>query len=693
MANNDLRVNLIGDASKLTASLNTASSKLAAFGKKAKDVGKSLSLRLTLPIALAAGAAIKLASDFNEAMNKVNVSFGKSSESVKEFAKTTLNSFGIAEGSALDMAAMFGDMGTSMGISQKAAAEMSISMVGLAGDLASFKNIGIDQATTALAGVFTGETESLKKLGIIMTEATLKQFALNQNIKTSIKDMSQAAKVSLRYAYILSVTGNSQGDYINTQKEAANQMKTFTEGMKEVGVALGQVLLPAFTKIMIFLNELIKKFLALDDKTKKIIVVVGLFAAAIGPLIFAIGALSSVAGVLATGWATLGTATLWLKGKFLKLNFVMMANPFIALGIAFVALTGYIVTQAQKMAPLVSKWNTLKNLFKSGGNMTKFASLQLIDQTAAQKEAALAAGENGEATKEEVKEISAFEAALLALNGELEKTLGLKKKVSAVSAFKNEDPKKNINKNTGEIDNMGALGLVSFNADPIKLLADSISTSNGVLLENLNTSKGILTAKGLELQQATLQLNDSMNNIFQSGMANIAIGIGDALGAAMSGSASLVDGLSSVLLGGIGAMVSQLGQLLIQTGIGLLAIKKSLETINPYLAIAAGIALVALGSMFAAGAKKISSGGGRGGRGGPTKFANGGIVSTPTMGLMGEYPGARSNPEVIAPLDKLKNMIGDRGSSSVQVAGEFVLKGQDLIVALQRANNNRNRII
>jgi len=77
----------------------------------------------------------------------------------------------------------------------------------------------------------------------------------------------------------------------------------------------------------------------------------------------------------------------------------------------------------------------------------------------------------------------------------------------------------------------------------------------------------------------------------------------------------------------------------------------------------------------------------------PKKFAKGGIVSTPTMGLMGEYPGARSNPEVIAPLDKLQKMFGERVGSSVQVGGEFVLKGQDLIVALQRANNNRNRII
>ena len=74
-------------------------------------------------------------------------------------------------------------------------------------------------------------------------------------------------------------------------------------------------------------------------------------------------------------------------------------------------------------------------------------------------------------------------------------------------------------------------------------------------------------------------------------------------------------------------------------------------------------------------------------------MANGGIVSSPTLGLMGEYPGARSNPEVIAPLDKLKGLIGNNGSNNVQVGGQFVLKGQDLIVSLERATNNRNRIL
>ena len=74
-------------------------------------------------------------------------------------------------------------------------------------------------------------------------------------------------------------------------------------------------------------------------------------------------------------------------------------------------------------------------------------------------------------------------------------------------------------------------------------------------------------------------------------------------------------------------------------------------------------------------------------------FANGGIVSSPTLGLVGEYSGARSNPEVIAPLDRLKSIIGDNGGGNVNVSGQFRLDGQDLVVALERANKQRNNFV
>lgn len=308
MADSKLRVNLIGDASSLNRSLQIATARMDAFGRKATQIGKDLSLRLTLPIGIAAGAAIKMASDMEESTNKVRVAFGDSSNQVEAFAKTALRSFGIAESSALDMTALFGDMATGMGVSRGEAANLSTSLVGLAGDLASFKNINIEEVTTALSGVFTGETESLKRLGIVMTEVNLEQFAMQQGIQKSIKEMTQQEKIMLRLQYIFSVTGNAQGDFARTSEGAANQMRIFQESLKEVGAELGSILLPAFTKAITKVNDLLKQFRELDKGTQQSIVQFGLIVAAVPPLIFALGQ-------LAQGFAAVNKAVIFLASS------------------------------------------------------------------------------------------------------------------------------------------------------------------------------------------------------------------------------------------------------------------------------------------------------------------------------------------------------------------------------------------
>ena len=179
------------------------------------------------------------------------------------------------------------------------------------------------------------------------------------------------------------------------------------------------------------------------------------------------------------------------------------------------------------------------------------------------------------------------------------------------------------------------------------------------------------------------EIMNQAGSIVTGGFQQMAEGVGMALGDAITNGGNLAKGLASVLLSAVGSMAIQLGQLAIKIGLTMEAIKMSFK--SPFTAIAAGIALIAVGKMIQSAASIV--------KGGDTKkFAKGGIVSTPTLGLFGEYPGARSNPEVVAPLDKLKNMIGDGGGSSVQVGGQFTLKGQDLVVALQRADRNRNRI-
>jgi phage-related minor tail protein len=141
----DLEVSIGVDVDGLNNGLNSASKKFEEFGKKMTSIGSAMSLAITTPLLLIGKQMIKLASDSQEATNKVEVAFGKSADAVKEFASTSLTQFGIAKGSAMDMASTYGDMSTSMGLTQEQAASLSTSLVGLAADLASFKNIGIEQ--------------------------------------------------------------------------------------------------------------------------------------------------------------------------------------------------------------------------------------------------------------------------------------------------------------------------------------------------------------------------------------------------------------------------------------------------------------------------------------------------------------------------------------------------------------------
>lgn len=285
-----------------------AGKKISNVGDKITTVGKTLTTAITAPLIAAGAASFKFASDMEESINKVDVAFQNSSDIVKEFAQSSLTSFGISEGEALDAAATFGDMATSMGLSTESAAEMATSLVGLAGDLASFKNIGIEEANTALKGIFTGETESLKTLGIVMTETQLAAYALENGITDNVSAMSQADKVMLRYQYILDSTKNAQGDFARTSDGAANQMRIFTEGTKELATSFGQILLPIGTKAVTKLNELLDSFNALSDEQKENILRWAGIAAAIGPVTLVIGKVTGTVGKVVTSFGNLSRA-------------------------------------------------------------------------------------------------------------------------------------------------------------------------------------------------------------------------------------------------------------------------------------------------------------------------------------------------------------------------------------------------
>tara|TARA_R110000796_G_scaffold59842_2_gene138148 strand:+ start:463 stop:2481 length:2019 start_codon:yes stop_codon:yes gene_type:complete len=669
---NILEIILTGDTKQLDAALSKTQKKLKDFGDSAKAVGKSMSIYVTAPIVLAGGASIKFASDFQESLNKVDVSFKNSSKEVREFAKTTLKSFGIAEGTALDMSALFGDMSTSMGLSTNEAAKMSTSLVGLAGDMASFKNISIDEVTTALSSVFTGETESLKRLGIVMTEVNLKQFAMEQGITKNIKLFSQAEKVQLRYNYVMAQTANSQGDFARTSDGAANQMRIFQETIKELAVEFGQILLPTFTKIITKVNDLLERFRELSPSTKKIIIVVAGLAAALGPLLIVIGTLAStVIPALITGF------------KLFKTAMIAVTGPIGLIITAVTALAGLVVHLGKKIAPSVSAIDILKESFLGLATGTVSARLAMAQFNEEQLKAAKIAanllggvaptGPNlpGQGPK---KDNASFGLGLLAPN--------VKTKAAVATT---EDDLKDLTPTLDRVGTIAGEDAAEGRGVLFKKLFEGFETKNGLKFGGKIDTQPLIksTTEALNKLKATLapKFDETISYMFDLGpsISNAISGMAEAIGSGTMSLGQILGGLLAML----GDVIVQIGKTAIQAGIGMEAIRNAFK--NPFTAIAAGIALVAFGSFIKSKASSIGQQ--------QTAFANGGIVSGPVNALVGEYPGAKSNPEVIAPLNKLKNIIGDQnGGGNVNVTGEFVVRGQDLVVALQRADKTRSRI-
>lgn len=342
----ELFAEITADNTDLKDALKDSEKAFKEAGSKISDIGKTVTTGVTLPLGAAAFAAVNMASDVSESTNKVNVAFKDNAQQVHDWSQSTLKSFGIAKGTALDMAALYGDMGTAMGQSTEEAQKMSTSLVGLAGDLASFKNIGIEQAQDALKGIFTGEGEALKSLGVIMQDSTLEAFALSQGTGKLYSKMTQAEKVALRYAFVMENTKNAQGDFARTSDGAANQMRIFQETIKETSASFGEILLPYFTQGITEVNKLLDSFKNLDDGMKKNVLFGAGIASAIGPAIIIIGSLVSSIGTISGAIGAIGGG---LSG------FAAIAVPIL----------GIVAAVAAVVAGIVYLYNTNETVRKS----------------------------------------------------------------------------------------------------------------------------------------------------------------------------------------------------------------------------------------------------------------------------------------------------------------------------------------
>lgn len=206
-------------------------------------------------------SAVNLGSQITEVENVVDVAFGSMSDKAYQFASTAKEQFGLSELAAKTYSGTMMAMLKSSGVAQNAASDMSITLAGLAGDMASFFNLDTDVAFQKIRAGISGEIEPLRQLGINMSVANMEAYALSQGITTSYNAMTQAEKATIRYNYLMSVTSDMQGDFARTSGTWANQVRLLTLNFQSLSAVIGQGVIAGILPAIQAINALMSKLM------------------------------------------------------------------------------------------------------------------------------------------------------------------------------------------------------------------------------------------------------------------------------------------------------------------------------------------------------------------------------------------------------------------------------------------------
>jgi phage-related minor tail protein len=304
--------------------LDKAQTSLKNVGAKMTNVGKTLSMSVTAPIAAVGAASFKMAADLQDAMGATDQTFKSAAESMKKWADSLESYYGIAEGEALEYANMMGSMLQNIGgLTEEEAAKQAQTLIKLAGDLTAMYGGTTADAVRALTGALKGNNTMLDNYGMAANDAMVKTKALEMGLYDGTGQMDLATKQAATLALIMEQSAAAQGQAAREAEGASGGMRAFATEIKNLSTDIGEVLLPVITPLLANLNDIVKKFGDLSPEMKKAIVIVAGLAAAIGPLLILLGALSMaigaislpvvavIAGIAALGAAIVGIYKLW----------------------------------------------------------------------------------------------------------------------------------------------------------------------------------------------------------------------------------------------------------------------------------------------------------------------------------------------------------------------------------------------
>tara|TARA_R100000808_G_scaffold11489_1_gene29436 strand:- start:1627 stop:3522 length:1896 start_codon:yes stop_codon:yes gene_type:complete len=622
---------------------------LGNVSKKMVNIGQTMTTSLTLPLSLLGAGAIKSASDFQEFQSKFNTIFSDIEQKANNTAQSLADSFGLSNSQALELLGNTGDLLTGFGFTQEEALKLSKQVNELSVDLASFTNFsgGASGASEALTKALLGERESIKSLGIAITEADLKRFAEEQGLV--FKELDRVTKAQLTFDLALRQSQNAVGDYARTQESFANQTRKLKSDIGDLAVQFGEILLPAAQKIIKIASDLAKKLSDITPEAREKIVKFALIIGAGGPLLIAFGQMGKAINTL-------------IIPALIRMSALCAVNPYIALAGVLGGALAIAITKARNRA------------FELNGELVKITTnaQELSD----------------EALEDVISRFDLLSGSAMDLsnpNKGLEnmqqniRNLGIEKMLElrdAVKAIADLDPE---NFRASELLGMIVNALSNADTSAIKEVKDALvevqklgasPISPSVISPNLTAPTMTDPTTGMDIGSMAIDqiIKKGLEAEFvllQMGKASKALAL------------QLAQGAESFKE--MGEMAKDAAKNVIDTAFAAasaIAVEKAVSGLPP-----TPFNLILLPALIGGALGMVKTAFNQ-----ITPFAEGGIVANgPVMGLVGE-----AGPEVIFPLSKLKSFMGEGMGGKVQVQG--VISGNDIHLSNSRTINNLNRV-
>lgn len=701
----------IGSVDKLE---KTTLQKLSSIGNSFVSIGKRASI-LSVALVGVGAKAFEMAADFEDALGATEQIFKDNSDTVAEWANNLDTSYGIAKKEALSYSNLMGSMLINIGkLTEEQASKQSAKLIELAGDLTAMYGGTTQDAVRALTGALKGNNTMLDNYGMAVNEALIKQKALELGLISGTSEMSLQAKQAATLALIWEQTGAAQGQAAREATGASGAMRSFRTEVANLSTELGETLLPIITPMITKLTEATQGFRSLSTETQAVIVKVAGAVAVAGPLLVVIGNILKALPLIKAAIVALSGPIGWVAAAIVAATALIIAN-WDKLKTASNNVVEYIKDDWNRLKEslavtsssisklmkadfrgwwedvkksfdlsidyITNRWKQFKGIFEEPLSAQAGVGVggigQALKNISDEEPEATASLSNFSDAVKEIEELDTFQKLI----GE---QLNVRDAITKTTATIEDLQSKLVKLQTGILPSTNVrqeLAETKQQIDDLSIALDLLTGGRELNIKVNTDISGVEAAENKFLKDGkfvlpaidTSALDASMGDLSQKAQA-IKATVGDVLGnlfadastAIMEGD-NVMTALGSSMLGMLGGIMVDLGKMALSIGIGLEAIQKALMSLNPALAIGAGVALIALGSLFSAGSRKLASNMGSGGAG---------YSSAPSL---------RNTGPSYAPSEY-------RGQYQDDFKVEFKIGTNELVGVLNTAEQRRNRL-